>query len=155
MLRQFVDLCGLLNIQYKMLLRGKTPDQYDYKLPPIEQTLAAHGGAIPPAEIDLVHGILGSATEVGELVEVLIDMIEGRAPDRVNVVEEVGDMRWFLNLALRWAGCTDLQCEQTNIDKLHGRHGTAFDIFRDANRDLARNGPGLKPQQRRNRSVAL
>lgn len=141
---KFVDLCGVLNIYYKMLLRGKSPDQYDMTVPTEGESVGGHGGAIPPNEIDLVHGILGAATEVGELVEVLIDMLDGKKPDRVNAVEEVGDMRWFLNLVLRWAGCTDLQCERLNIDKLHGRHGSAFDIFRDANRDLARERTGLE-----------
>lgn len=137
-LQQFIDLCGVLNIYYKLLLRGKTPDQYGMVAPAEGDSVAAYGGAIPYNEIDLVHGVLGSATEVGELAEVLLDMLNGKKPDRVNVVEEVGDMRWFLNLALRWAGVTDLECERINIDKLHGRHGSAFDIFGDANRDLAR-----------------
>lgn len=137
-LRQFIDLCGVLNIYYKLLLRGKSPEQYSLLQPPEHKSLAAHGGAIPANEIDLVHGILGSATEVGELVEILLDLIEGKPADRVNTIEEVGDMRWFLNRALRWADCTDLECEMTNIDKLHGRHGSAFDIFKDATRDLER-----------------
>lgn len=137
-LRQFIDLCGVLNVYYKLLLRGKTPDQFNLTIPPEHMSLAAHGGAIPTNEIDLVHGILGSSTEVGELAEILLDLIEGKPADRVNAIEETGDMRWFLNRVLRWADCTDFQCEQTNIDKLHGRHGTAFDIFKDANRDLER-----------------
>jgi hypothetical protein len=137
-LRQFIDLCGVLNVYYKLLLRGKTPDQFNLSVPKLHESLAAHGGAIPIGEVDLVHGILGSATEVGELVEILLDLIEGKPADRVNAIEETGDMRWFLNRVLRWADCSDYQCEQTNIDKLHGRHGTAFDIFKDANRDLQR-----------------
>jgi hypothetical protein len=28
-LRQFIDLCGVLNVYYKLLLRGKTPDQFN------------------------------------------------------------------------------------------------------------------------------
>jgi hypothetical protein len=138
LLRQYVDLCGLINIQYKLLLRGKTPDHFNLPMPPENASLAAHGGDIPPNEIDLIHGILGGASEFGELVEVAIDLIEGKPADRVNAIEEVGDMRWFLNLILRWAGCSDLECEMTNVDKLHGRHGSSFDIFRDAHRDLQR-----------------
>jgi hypothetical protein len=143
-LSQFVDLCGVLNVYYKLLLRGKTPDQVGMIAPAYDASLAAHGGTFPASEIDLVHAILGGASEIGELVEVALDMLEGKPADRVNVIEEVGDMRWFLNLALRWADCSDLQCEMTNIDKLHGRHGSAFDIFRDANRDLERERASLK-----------
>lgn len=135
---QFIDLCGVLNAYYKVLLRGKSPDDFNLKTPAECLSLAGYGGSIPANEIDLVHGILGSATEVGELVEILLRLIDGKSPDRVNAVEEVGDMRWFLNRVLRWAGSTDLECEMANIDKLHGRHGSSFDLFRDANRDLER-----------------
>lgn len=137
-LQQFIDLCGVLNVYYKLLLRGKTPDQVGLLMPEHCDSLAGYGGAFPPSEIDLVHGIMGSVTEVGELAEIVLDMLDGKAPDRVNAIEETGDMRWFLNLVLRWAECSDLECEMTNIDKLHGRHGSSFDVFRDANRDLER-----------------
>lgn len=140
----FVQLAGVLNIYKKLLFRGKTPAELDMPQPEENESLAAYGGAIPANEIDLVHGILGAMTEVGELAEVLLDMLDGKAPDRVNVVEEVGDQRWYLNRCLRWAGVTDEQCERINVDKLHGRHGSAFDIFRDANRDLDAERVGLE-----------
>lgn len=135
---QFIDLCGVLNVYYKIMLRGKTPEDFNMKPPAESLSLAGYGGTIPANEIDLVHGILGSATEVGELAEILLDLVDGKPADRVNAIEEVGDMRWFLNRVLRWAGSTDLQCEMGNIDKLHGRHGSSFNVFRDANRDLER-----------------
>jgi hypothetical protein len=137
-LQQFVDLCGVLTVHYKLLLRGKTPEHFNLPMPLECDSLAAHGGSFPSTEIDLVHGILGGISEIGELAEIALDMLNGKAADRVNAIEETGDMRWFLNLVLRWAGCSDLECEMTNIDKLHGRHGSSFDLFRDANRDLER-----------------
>jgi hypothetical protein len=149
-LSQFVDLCGVLNVYKKLLFRGKTPRDVGLPEPSYSKTLAAHGGAIPPAEIDLVHGIIGSATEVGELAEILLDLLEGKAADRVNAIEEAGDIRWYLNRVLRWADCSDLQCEMTNIDKLHGRHGSSFDVFRDANRDLERERARLEQSVDRN-----
>lgn len=149
-LQQFVDLCGVLNVYYKLLLRGKTPDQVGLPMPEYADSLAGYGGAFPHTEIDLVHGVLGSVTEVGELAEIVLDMLDGKAPDRVNAIEETGDMRWFLNLVLRWAECSDLECEMTNIDKLHGRHGSSFDVFRDAHRDLQRERARLELSVDRN-----
>jgi hypothetical protein len=132
----FVDLAGVLNLYKKLLFRGRTPDELRMPTPHEDQSIAAHGGAIPSNEIDLVHGILGSMTENGELAEILLDMLDGKPADRINAIEEVGDNRWYLNRILRWADCDDLTCERMNIDKLHGRHGATFNTERDANRDL-------------------
>jgi hypothetical protein len=136
--QQFVDLCGVMNVYKKLLFRGKTPADVGLPMPEQCDSLAGYGGAFPATEIDLVHGIIGAVTEVGELAEILLDMLDGKPADRVNAIEETGDIRWYLNRVLRWADCSDLQCEMTNIDKLHGRHGSSFDVFRDANRDLER-----------------
>lgn len=132
----FVELAGVLNLYKKLLFRGRTPEELHMQTPDESASMAAHGGCIPPNEIDLVHGILGTMTETGELAEVLLDMLDGRLPDRVNAIEEVGDNRWYLNRILRWADCTDEQCERVNIDKLHGRHGETFNTLRDRDRDL-------------------
>jgi hypothetical protein len=149
-LQQFVDLCGVLNVYKKLLFRGKTPDQVGLPMPEQCDSLAGYGGAFPASEIDLVHGIVGSITEVGELAEILLDMLDGKTADRVNAIEESGDIRWYLNRVLRWAECSDLQCEMTNIDKLHGRHGSSFDVFRDAHRDLERERARLELSVDRN-----
>ena len=134
---KFVELAGVMNLYKKLLFRGKTPAELMLRTPGHGESLASHGGIIPFNEVDLVHGIIGSMTESGELAEVLLNMLDGKSPDRVNVVEEVGDNRWYLNRCLRWADVTDLQCERANIDKLHGRgHANGLDIFADANRDL-------------------
>lgn len=137
-LRQFSELADILNLYKKLLFRGKTPEALGMNTPEFSASLAGNGGHINGIDIDLVHGILGCATENGESVEILIDLLEGKAPDRVNAVEEVGDQLWYQNRILRWAGVTFNQAFVINIDKLHGRHGDSFDVFRDANRDLER-----------------
>jgi hypothetical protein len=136
-LEQFAQIAAVLNLYKKLLFRGVEPGAINMPTPDYSQSMAAYGGTIPTAEIDLVHGILGDATESGETVEILLDMLNGKTPDRVNVVEEAGDKRWYINRMLRWAGISDYQCERANIDKLHGRgHANGLDIFADANRDL-------------------
>lgn len=137
-LKQFVELASILNLYKKLLFRGVEPGAINMPQPAPGESMADHGCAIPFDMIDLVHGILGDATESGETAAILLDVLGGYQPDRVNVIEECGDKRWYINRMLRWAGATDLQCEMTNIDKLHGRHGSSFDVFRDANRNLER-----------------
>lgn len=86
----------------------------------------------------LTHGVIGVATEAGELAEVLLLLIEERmVPDTVNVNEEIGDVLWYLARLLRFTGSTFPTEMERNIDKLRTRHGTGgFNKERDANRDL-------------------
>lgn len=153
-LKQFVEVASILNLYKKLLFRGVEPGAINMPQPILSDSLGGNGSHIPFDMIDLVHGILGDATESGETAAILLDIIGGYQPDRVNVIEECGDKRWYINRMLRWAECSDLQCEMTNIDKLHGRHGSSFDVFRDANRNLDRERARLedaadKPPQRK------
>lgn len=138
-LQMFVEIAGILNLYKKLLFRGKTPGDVHMRMPEHGESLDGHGGHINGLDIDLVHGIVGLATESGEAVEILLNMLDGKVPDRINAIEESGDCRWYINRILRWAGATDEQCERANIDKLHGRgHAKGLDVFADANRDLQR-----------------
>lgn len=94
--------------------------------------------SLHPHHEHLVHGIIGAATESGELAEVLILLLEGRMlPDPVNVNEEIGDVLWYLARLLRFTGSTFPAEMERNINKLRARHGTGgFNKERDANRDL-------------------
>lgn len=134
-LRSFIELSRVMNAYKKLLFRGKTPMDLGLSHPDPHFTLA---GFFAPDEIDLLHGVIGVMTESGEAAEIVDRMLCGEQPDRVNAVEECGDLRWYINRVLRWAGSTDDECERANIAKLHGR-GFAFGFNKDAdsNRDLA------------------
>lgn len=130
----FAETAKVLNLYKKLLFRGKMPAELSMRAPRYSESMARH---FDEKDIDLVHGIVGIATEAGEAVEILLAMIEGGKPDRVNAVEECGDLRWYINRVLRWADVTDEQCERANIDKLHGRgFAQGFDMFADNNRNL-------------------
>lgn len=85
---------------------------------------------------DLFHGIIGVATESGELAEVLIKLLDGERADITNVREEIGDVLWYLSRLVKWADTTFLTEMKRNIAKLRARHGQGFDKERDMNRDL-------------------
>lgn len=89
---------------------------------------------------DLFHGVIGVATESGELSEFLADAIEGkRRFDITPVREELGDVLWYLTRLVKWAETSFLTEMKRNIDKLRARHGTGgFNKERDMNRNLAR-----------------
>lgn len=88
--------------------------------------------------IDLLHGAMGAATEAGELVDGLKKHIfYGRPLDRVNLVEELGDLAWYIALM---CGALNVSLDHVltvNIDKLKVRYPEKFTEEFANNRDLA------------------
>lgn len=86
---------------------------------------------------DLIHGILGAAGESGELLDALTAAIlEQKEIDKVNVVEEVGDVLWYLALVLRSVDSTLEEAMQININKLRKRYPEQWSQEAVVNRDL-------------------
>lgn len=89
------------------------------------------------AAINIIHGIIGKATEAGELLEALAATANNGAPfDGVNAVEEVGDGFWYDALVLRALGSNFGEAQSVNIAKLRRRFPNAFTEFDANNRDL-------------------
>ena len=86
---------------------------------------------------DLIHGIIGIATEAGELLELLRDTINGEPLDKVNVKEEVGDAKWYMAILARVAGFVWGEDERTNIAKLRARFPDRFTEYDANNRNLS------------------
>lgn len=125
-----------LNLCKKLFVRGKTPADVGFNMP-FEEDGLARLKDISEDDLSIMHGIIGVITEAAELAEVLDAFVFGATPfDKVNLVEEVGDVAWYQTRILRGVGASMELMERANIDKLHGRHGSSFDVFRDAHRDL-------------------
>jgi hypothetical protein len=89
------------------------------------------------AAINIIHGIIGKATEAGELLEALAAVAnEGKPFDKVNAVEEVGDGFWYDAILLRALGSNFGEAQTVNIAKLRHRFPNAFTEFDANNRDL-------------------
>lgn len=89
------------------------------------------------AAINIIHGIIGKATEAGELLEALAATANNGAPfDGVNAVEEVGDGFWYDALVLRALGSNFGEAQRVNIAKLRHRFPNAFTEYDANNRDL-------------------
>lgn len=133
------ELCDQLNVAKKLLFRGKSCEEVGRAQPALADSLAVEfDRANPfPGEIDILHGIVGVITEAGEMADLLLNRLKTGEFDRVNALEECGDVQWYIVRQLRGMGATLELMQRSNIDKLHGRHGEAFDVFRDANRDLS------------------
>jgi hypothetical protein len=96
-------------------------------------TSAAH----KPELADLLHAVLGCVTESAEMAEHLLDVLRGaKALDKVNVVEEIGDIEWYVALALRFVGSDHDDAWTRNIAKLRARFPDKFTEEAAVTRDL-------------------
>lgn len=94
-----------------------------------------HVGAVDP---DLLHAAIGLATESGELLDALKRrLFYGKPLDDVNLVEELGDLMWYIAVACHSLGTTiDAVCA-ANITKLKRRFPERFTSEHAINRDLS------------------
>lgn len=71
----------------------------------------------------LNHAALGVAGEAGELVDVIKKhTIYGKPLDRTNVIEELGDLRFYIQALQNVLGISESDVLQANADKLSKRY---------------------------------
>lgn len=92
------------------------------------QQAALRTAPVPSYETeDLLHACAGLCTEAGELMDVFKKHeFYGKPIDRVNVMEEVGDLAWYLALLCRYGNFTLEECAEANIRKLRARYPDKF-----------------------------
>jgi NTP pyrophosphatase (non-canonical NTP hydrolase) len=88
-------------------------------------------------DLRLLHAMIGMCTEVGEFQDMMKKhMIYGKSLDRVNLKEELGDILWYVALAVDELGTTFEDIMATNNAKLAARYGDVFTKEAALNRDL-------------------
>lgn len=86
---------------------------------------------------DIIHGILGVATESVELCEALSASLDCGLPvDAVNVKEEMGDIFWYLAILANRLDISFEDVQTTVINKLKARYPDKFTENDAVNRDL-------------------
>jgi len=85
----------------------------------------------------LAHASMGICTESGELADTLKKHIySGKELDRINIIEELGDLLWYITVAADAVG-TDLETiMDLNIGKLRKRYQAAFTEAESLLRDI-------------------
>ena len=109
-----------------------TADEY------MELALTTSNAEFNPVDKELLHSAFGCATEAGELLDVLKKVIfYGRAIDTINMLEEFGDMLWYIALGLHALGFSFDDAFQRNIAKLRARYPDGeFNVTHAQERDL-------------------
>jgi len=78
----------------------------------------------PPPLMHL-HAALGICGEAGELADALKkEFIYNKPPDRKNIVEELGDLRFYIQAVMNLYGITEQEVLQENANKLSVRYKT-------------------------------
>lgn len=78
-------------------------------------------------ETKLSLGGLGLGGEAGEVVDIIKKVLHHKKPlDREKLIEEMGDVRWYLEYLAASIDTTMEEIEQVNIDKLLKRYPDGF-----------------------------
>jgi len=87
--------------------------------------------------IRLIHGIIGTVSESGELLDQIKEHIfNGKKLDKVNIIEEIGDKLFYIAIILNELGVSFEQAMEINSKKLHIRYPEKFNKNNAINRDL-------------------
>lgn len=91
------------------------------------------------ASIRLLHASFGISSESGEIADAVKRYIfYGKPVDRVNLIEEAGDVLWYLNVLLDAVDSNFDEAMDRNIAKLKARFGDKFTEEKALNRDLVK-----------------
>lgn len=83
----------------------------------------------------LHHALFGLAGETGEILSIYQKGLQGHEIDTDKVVDEMGDLLWFLS---ELADCLNVDLDyvaEKNIDKLKRRYPDGFDAERSVHRE--------------------
>lgn len=87
--------------------------------------------------VDIIHSIIGKATEAGELLELLSETLTGKSFDVTNFKEEIADGQWYDAIGLTAVDSTFNEVQRTNIAKLRARFPNKFQEYDAINRNLS------------------
>ena len=85
----------------------------------------------------LLHATLGLVTESGEFADsVKRSLFYKQEYDRTNAIEELGDVMWYIALAIDILGTSFDEVMEKNIAKLAKRYPDKYTDYHALNRDL-------------------
>lgn len=87
--------------------------------------------------IRLTHAGMGMTTEAGEFIDVLKKYaFYGKPIDKANLVEELGDLMWYIGIACSVLGVSVEKVMELNIGKLRKRYPEKFTNDNAKNRSV-------------------
>ena len=84
----------------------------------------------------LMNGALGLCGEAGEVADLIKKAtFQGHELDKEKLIEELGDVAWYLAIAAEALGVTLGEVLERNVKKLEARYPEGFDKARSINRE--------------------
>lgn len=121
------DECQTFNSIYK----DRTIDWDKYTL----DAMRTNADCVSSIDNNLLKGILGLAGESGELIDYVKKvMFHDRPFDKEKIINEVGDVCWYLSLITKTLNVSLKEILDRNICKLKKRYPDGFSIEGDRNR---------------------
>lgn len=75
----------------------------------------------------ILNGVLGLAGESGECCDIVKkNRFQGHDLDKEHLMDELGDVLWYIAETCSGLGVTLEECAQYNLDKLHARYPGGF-----------------------------
>ena len=105
---------------------------------PNEYQKAALRTAIPDQGIynRLINGVLGLAGETGEVTDLVKKYLyQGHELNRDHILEELGDVLWYVALTLDAIDCSMEMCMRLNVEKLKKRYPNGFEAYCSVHRE--------------------
>ena len=107
-------------------------NSHDY----IKEVSRTRSHSFNPISRLILHGAIGCCTEAGELIDIVKKaMFYGIPVDDWLLIEEMGDMFWYLGLICDSLGISFEEVMDKNIKKLEKRYPTKFTTIDEQNRD--------------------
>ena len=82
----------------------------------------------------LMHGVLGLASEAGEVTGIFQKIYQGHGFDKTHLVKECGDCLWMLAEILEAVHVPMSECMEMNIQKLQARYPDGFEAEKSLHR---------------------
>jgi len=103
-----------------------------------EMTCQLSSTASKNRELDLLHMAVGISDEAGEVLgQAKKAFFQGHPWKKDKVIEEVGDLLFYLNRFIHLHGVTLSECIEANVVKLNARYPNGWDPDKSLNRDTS------------------
>lgn len=110
---------------------------------------AVHEADFSIRESRTLHGVLGLVTESAELADALKKRLAYDKPlDRTNIVEELGDIEWYMQVIRDANGISREEVIEANVRKLESRYPGGWTQERAIERDLDAERAALEDARR-------
>ena len=117
---------------WKMVLENED-DKIDFNL---YQSLAQRTSNTKTKSDKIGNGLMGMNGESGEAIDILKKhLYQGHELDRDKIIEEAGDVLWYIAETCTGLGISMEELARKNIGKLVERYPDGFDVDKSLNRE--------------------